>query len=343
MPTLTRNSNNRSESTSANSAEEVISKEVINEQPVGKCQSGPYVYDQSGHKEGIGSTFQHRKYSLIFADALRARWIGRLYNSHDTEAGNHAFHFFGLGDRNCHENDLFQNSTNHLSYIYSNRTHILAPERPLIMPDIKELCLIIQQNQTLFHLGDKMRQTVFVFRGDVLRQNLNYCLFNQHFRRRYYAKQKKRMVPFRPQSELWISVHFRWGDVATKSVSSPNKRAGAGLHEYIKATDLARKILSSSFENKKTRINFFSEGISSNFLSFSEKFPNASFDINGNWTSAVDIMSQSNVIVGGGSSFFVLGSLLCRKCSVMSFVPRPKFVVSAVEGIFSSHIQIITP
>lgn len=326
---------------SSNSAKEVKSKQGIN--TVGKCQSGPYVYDQNEHEEGIGSTFQHRKYSLIFADALRARWIGRLYNEHDIDAGNLAFNLFGLGDQNCQEKDLFQNSTNYLNFIYSNQTHILAPERPLIMPDIKKLCLIIQQNQTLFHLDDKMRRTVFVFSGDVLRQDLNYCLFNPHFRKRYYTKQKKRRVPFRPKNELWISVHFRWGDTATRSVYSPGVRTVAGIHKYIQATDRARKILSGLFDNKTIRIFFFSEGISSNFLSFSEKFPNDSLCINGNWTSAVDIMSQSNTIVGGSSSFFVLGSLLCRKCSVMSFAPSPKFDVSAVEGILSSHVQILPP
>ena len=341
---LTRILNKKSESTtSSNSAKDEASEHVTNTQTAGICQSGPYVYDKSVHREGIGSTFQFRKYSLIFADALNGRWIGQLQHAHNVDEGNHALKYFGLGDQNCQEEDLFHNSTSFLNYIYTNWTHALAPERPIKLPDIKELCLLIQRNKTVFHLDDKLRRTVFVFGGDALRENYNYCLFNHYFRKRYYMKQKERRISLRSEHENWISVHFRWGDVATESVQSPDPRASTGLHNYIQATDLIRNILSESSHNRQTYIHFFSEGNTSDFLSFSEKFPNARVHINGNWTNAVDIMSQSNVLIGGKSSFFVLGSLLCRKCTVMSFAPRPKFDVSAVESLLSSHVKHIVP
>ncbi|KAJ1465933.1 hypothetical protein T484DRAFT_2578317 [Baffinella frigidus] len=67
------------------------------------CTNGPYVWDRSPHLEGIGSTFQHRKPSLILAHALDASWIGMLKNQHDKGKflvlGSKANHqsFFGLG------------------------------------------------------------------------------------------------------------------------------------------------------------------------------------------------------------------------------------------------------
>lgn len=343
-PVLDNNLDKKTMSTSSNDREkEAPSKQTINTPKVGKCQSGPYIYDPCKHMEGIGSTFQHRKYSLIFADALKGMWIGQLYNQHELETGNHAYKYFGLGDENCQEKDLFKNSTSFLNYVYTNHSHILfgpGQPSPKPLPDIKELCLLIQKNQTLFHLDAKLRNTVFVIKCDVLRQNLNYCLFNPHFRNRYYSKQIERGVPLRARNELWISVHFRWGDVATQSVFSPDQRAGAGLQKYVQATDRARKFLSDSFDNRSARIHFFSEGNPSQFSSFSETFPDASFNVNSNWTSTIDTMSQSQVLIGGQSSFFVLGSLLCRKCSVMTFSPKPKFEVLTVEGLLSSHVNV---
>ena len=140
-------------------------------------------------------------------------------------------------------------------------------------------------------------------------------------------------------------MHFRWGDVATESVQFPNKRAGAGLQKYILETKHARNTLSEV--HRHTHIHFFSEtargGNSTDFSLFSKKFPNASLHLNGNWTTAIDIMSQSQAIIGGSSSFFVLGSLLCWECSVVSFAPRPKFEVSAVESLLSSHVTNLIP
>ena len=47
------------------------------------CNQGPYVWDKSLHHEGIGSTFDYRKYSFIAQGILKAKWIGNLWNSHE--------------------------------------------------------------------------------------------------------------------------------------------------------------------------------------------------------------------------------------------------------------------
>ena len=57
------------------------------------CNRGPYVWDQATHREGLGSTLQWRKPSLVTAHYLNASWIGSFFNAHDKKKRNAAVDF----------------------------------------------------------------------------------------------------------------------------------------------------------------------------------------------------------------------------------------------------------
>ena len=65
------------------------------------CSNGPYIWDLSNHTEGIGSTLQHRKQSLILSNTLGAPWIGTLENEHDAIPRPNNQRWLGLGDTDC--------------------------------------------------------------------------------------------------------------------------------------------------------------------------------------------------------------------------------------------------
>ena len=79
------------------------------------CDDGPYVWDKSEHREGnlegIGSTFQFRKSSLIASHILKAKWIGKLINSHEKEEGDQS-RYFGLSYPSCDRNSGSSPKTN---------------------------------------------------------------------------------------------------------------------------------------------------------------------------------------------------------------------------------------
>lgn len=120
----------------------------------------------------------------------------------------------------------------------------------------------------------------------------------------------------------------------TSSVESPNTRAGAPLSKYVETTRYQLNLLNLS----ETVIHFFSEGEPSTFVVFQDAFPSVSLHLNSTlWIDALDIMSQSNVLIGGISSFFVLGSHLCDNCKVIISKPSKKFSVKKQEVAFARH------
>lgn len=294
-----------------------------------RCINGPYIYDRSKHLEGIGSTFQHRKFSLIFSEAIRGTWIGTLINAHDGRKSTlNKAHIFGLQDNDCTEADLLNETLNkHLQFSYIEGRSRNA--------SIQNLCEHIAQNTT-FQLWENITtSSVIVFDEDVVRSDWNYCLFNPYFRQRFQQAQRVRNANFRPPNVTWISIHFRWGDTRTSSVESPNRRAGAGLLKYIEATRYQQELHNSS----QTQIHFFSEGEPTTFVAFQDAFPSATLHLNStSWIEALDIMSQSNVLIGGQSSFFCLASHLCEYCKVITATHRgKKFSVKKEELSLARH------
>lgn len=302
-----------------------------------RCTNGPYIYDRNKHLEGIGSTFQHRKFSLILSEAIRGTWIGTLINAHDGRKSTvNKAHIFGLQGNDCTEADLLNETLNkHLRFSYiEGRSGILEQQNA----SIQTLCEGIAQNTT-FRLWENITtSSVIVFDENVVRSDWNYCLFNSHFRQRFQQAQRVRKVNLRPPNVTWISVHFRWGDTKTSSVEMPNQRAGVGLSKYIEATRYQQELYNSS----ETEIHFFSEGEPTTFISFQDAFPSATLHLNStSWVESLDIMSQSNVLIGGHSSFFVLASHLCEYCKVITATHRgKKFSVKKQEVSLARHHNV---
>ena len=136
------------------------------------------------------------------------------------------------------------------------------------------------------------------------------------------------LTSYQPSRKTWLSVHFRWGDVSTDSVESPNPRAGAGLSTYIDAT---KRQLEKFDDPSKVQVHFFSEGEPSTFESFQIAFPTAKLHLeSASWVETLDIISQSKILIGGGSTFFVLAAGLCEECTIVA-------VNSSAQRYFSSH------
>ena len=274
------------------------------------CTRGPYVWYPIKHRwEGIGSTFQRLKKGMIMADALAAPWIGTLENHHDPEPRENNAEWFGLGDKDCNETMLkqyeklslmhFVNATSLYQHPYFSVEHMCANK-------IKS-----DEYRKKFKLGPN---TVIKVGKRHFSEEWNYCVFNQRFRERFY-RDKPRKNP----QEFWISVHFRWGDVATHDVERPNFRARQGL------TTLAKKVAKYTTNRTQARVFFFSEGKEAEFKKIIDLVPPVNMRLNGSWKESLYTMAQSDVLIGGTSSFFVLAAHLCQRCTVSTFVRDKKF------------------
>jgi len=299
--------------------------------PEPRCTDGPYVYDVNRHLEGIGSTFQHRKHGLILADALGGRWMGTLKNEHESPPRANHRSFFGLGGSGdqCEERDFRQ--------------------RPIAFSSIEprariwQLCRIIhREEQAEFReLHNISRASVILLKGEGrVIEKWNYCLFNERFRRRFRDAQGQRGLEFtKGNNDTQVAVYFRWGDTAkwTRSVERPGRRNIWGLTTLAKF--VKERVLVG--ENKNATINFISEGNASLFRKFSDIVPRANVRNDLTWQGAIDLMSQSDILIGGSSSFFVLSAHLCRNCTVVTKFIHPKFEMQGDEmSMASGHLQL---
>ena len=126
-----------------------------------------------------------------------------------------------------------------------------------------------------------------------------------------------------------------------KTVESPNHRAGAGLSQYIDETRL--HLDRHRQYNKTISLHFFSEGDVKTFAKFQDNFPNATMHVNEvDWVDALDVMTQSNVLIGGISSFFALAAHLCHNCTVISAGHESsKFNSSMTEKNLTNYRKVI--
>ena len=131
-----------------------------------------------------------------------------------------------------------------------------------------------------------LSSTVFRFSGlygDHRFTGATDCLYNPHFRRRYHSARAMRHAAGRgmerPRDELWLSVHYRAGDVAHKKRAFVNGNNGdlRGLARYAKAaqewlaTDPER--LLGRARGLKVVVHLFSEGAVEDFKSFTDMLP----------------------------------------------------------------------
>ena len=157
------------------------------------------------------------------------------------------------------------------------------------------------------------RKTVLVYEWKILDESHNYAVFDLEFRKKFHQQRLQRHSRIRNVDEFWVSVHFRWGDVQTNDPNQPNVRSGLGLLEYCICVKEIKQIKPQAI------IHFFAENFNQPIVC-SKLQSNGNFyfyNDSMNWKHALDIMSQSQVILGGSSSFFVLAAHLCQNCTVI--------------------------
>ena len=171
-----------------------------------------------------------------------------------------------------------------------------------------------------------------------------------HCRKRYHQQLDKRLAlehsqveanqilnrnpRLKKNGEFWVSVHFRWGDLGIKSwidknkdPNIPNMRSGLGFKDFCICIE---KILDT---NSKAKIFFFAEGISDPYRKCSvlkrvEVFTNQN---RSSWKEDLDIMSRSQLLIGGDSSFLRLAAFLCKRCVVIDSSQKSFFAMSKPE------------
>ena len=293
------------------------------------CNNGPYVFDESQHLEGIGSTFNYHKQALVLADKINAQWIGSLTNEHDVPLVNRD-NYFGLQSSDCNASLLdFYRRDNTSGLVFKNQQRSFDFQ-------LEHLCA------PSWHFGKYYRQkygsdrnAVYIVNQVEIHEDFNYCTFSKKFRRRFFNRQRGRR-PLRPKNETWISMQFRWGDVSNGlSVEFPNKRSAYGL---TRMATLTRTVLDT---NPDARVFLLTEGQKKEFRPFLNVIPTAEIISEEKWQDSLWRMSESNVLIGGTSQFFKLGAHLCKECFVVTTTNSKKNFDFLLQDETPNHHEII--
>lgn len=177
--------------------------------------------------------------------------------------------------------------------------------------------------------------TVIVFDWEEIDQAHNFIVFDDEFRKLFHHERCTRHNRMRQPDEYWVSIHFRWGDTKTEDPNRPDMRTGLGFSDYCLCI---RFIL---HRNPQVKIFLFAEGLQNKSLCEPLKSNNVKvFTESNSWKRDIDIMSQSQLLIGGGSSFFVLAANLCEKCTAIHNTDL-KFDESKYEKRLSPHLKAI--
>ena len=272
------------------------------------------------HFEGIGSEFQWHKPSFTAAHLLNAKWIGNLTNGHFIEDGDQSS-YFGLKYSHCDEMSLKVYKDVHPNhFIYTTKEDF---------SDFNALQSFLSKAKNQI-----TESTILVFEWEILDESHNYVVFDTEFQSRFHQNQLQRQTLHKSTTEYWISVHFRWGDVRTTNPDKPDQRNGLGFSDYCKCINHIQKI------KPQARIFLFAENLKYPEMCFANQSKTNFHFLNDSkqWKRDLDIMSQSNLIVGGSSSFLVLGAHLCQNCSVIHNT-KIKFAKSNYERNLPQHIK----
>ena len=276
------------------------------------CDKGPYIWDKSEHLDGIGSTLQWRKQSFIAAHILNAKWIGDLTNSHHIEEGDQSS-YFGLKFHDCDKASL-------KIYARLNSFRLIKIPRTNMLKYIPTLSV--------------NAKTALVFQWGYMEEAYNYMVFDALFRERFHKERALRTSRKKNVNEYWVSIHFRWGDVQTNNADEPNMRSGLKFSHYCKCVleiqSLNPNAIIFIFAEKLKSVSELCVGLNPNRT---HHFSDSQF-----WGRDIDIMSQSNLLLGGSSSFFMLGAHLCQNCTVVHN-SVPKFRKSKYEKTLPAHIN----
>ena len=291
---------------------------------ISPCNDGPYVWDISagihdGRFKGMGSEFQWHKPSFMATHLLFGKWIGNLTSGHHREDGDQS-EYFGMSYSHCDENSL---KNYHLTHVPVNHQFIFAPKQDMLeyIPSLRTEKIT--------------KTTVIVFEWEALDESHNFMVFDQPFRDKFHKQRMIRQNQKRESNEFWVSIHFRWGDVATNNPDKPNFRSGLGFSNYCSCIGLIRMM------NFDAKIFLFAENFP--YSELCEHIPSENIKVLNDsmaWKRDIDIMSQSQLLIGGSSSFFVLGAHLCENCTVIHS-SVPKFAKSEYEKLLPMHLNDI--
>ena len=296
------------------------------------CNDGPYIWDKSKFLEGIGSQFQRRKPSFIASHVLQAKWIGNLTNEHCPDEGDQSS-YFGLSYTDCDQDSLeiYEKQKKKLHFVYTTREK---------NPFEYISTITVAQTTVLVFNWDEVAEKCYKKPDNVVcyDESHNFAVFDSRFLKRFQEQRSQRQTPKRLEGEYWVSIHFRWGDVKTKDSNRPDYRNGLGFSNYCVCV---KHIL--SMNPRGLKIFLFAENLQPPVLSCpSLKDKRVQFLAHSNsWKTDIDIMSQSQLLIGGGSSFFVLGAYLCENCTVIHKCDI-KFAKSEYEKTLPSRFDLVS-
>ena len=75
------------------------------------------------------------------------------------------------------------------------------------------------------------------------------------------------------------------------------------------------------------------------FEEFRTIVPSTEWRLDDAWKDALWTISQSNIVIGGTSSFFALGAHLCSQCTVVTIKSHPKFRAHRFEKTTHHNLQ----
>ena len=283
--------------------------------------------------EGLGSILQHYRKSLSYALALGLPWLGTMRNTHD---GIDYAETLGLCQPLC-----------------ANRSNLHGFARMQVPQHL------LQMDPGIFKMVKvQQKPTLLLVRDDDLDQGHTQHLLP--LRERFF---KHSMPPNACPSKPYVTFHFRWGDVRSKSGDFKNPKTlnrrtipmdvGVGLIQKIqRICNFNVKLLS---EGADVRAAFASRfGGPFDYLDGSAKGSSVS--------EALRAFACSSIIIGGESSFAVLGILLshsmilapmreCVRCQVkyanLSNVHDTHRVLEAtdpeIEAAFENAVRNAAP
>jgi len=234
----------------------------------------------STHSEGLGSILQHYRKSLSYALALGLPWLGILRNVHD---GIDYTEYLGLCQPLCaNRSDL--RSFDHVNV--SASAIDLTSGTFTMLKGIQKPTLLVISEMNADHSDLDQGHTKYLTR----------------LRDRFLANS---MPISRCPEKPYLTFHFRWGDVKTNDYEHPDGRAIAmstaiALIKIVKRTcPFDVKLMSEGQDVKDA---------------FAKKFDGAFEYIDGlqskSLSNSLQTFACSTVLIGGSSSFSVLGALL---------------------------------
>ena len=285
-------------------------------QDLERCSQGPYVWVPYVHQEGIGATMRVYRKAFLLSNAVNAKLIISLYNDHTPDLGDIGSELGVSLVKDCTERNL-QN-------IYTtNPSQIQSASDLFTFGDFQDstMCANARSGKSaLYRRKYKLgRHSIILmqendFSPKPQEKCLESCMFSERMRSNF--RRSRRLRGFvRPLDEVWAAVHFRWRDVAVEK-GAVDIRTGAALSEFMDHLDWVIKILPLTSKNAPVLKYFvLTEGEETEFRNVTAKYPSMIFHGDSEkWQTALDILSQSSVIIGGQSSFFSLGSNLCDDC-----------------------------